>query len=343
MLPIFRMKDGGYKKLKNNFSTFDRCSATLAAGKVIMILAEGTAIHEKRLRPLQKGTARLAFGTLEKYADLDVQIVPVGVNYSNSDQFRSYVMIEFGQPIAAKEYFASYQDEPNQGIKELTKRLREDLKKHIVIIESKEDEALVEKLFSINRNNWPDPPQPAVSKNNHLLKSEISIANSVNTMAEEDKKVLEIKTDAYLNNLKKIGLQDYAIAIGKIPKPQSLLVIILGFFPFLFGLIGNFLPLKLADVVINKLVKAIEFRASVKVTTAIVTYLLYLFLLFLIFIIIGKYSLVLILFALPFFGYYALLYQEYYRKWRMLRRLKNIETSDLENLRAIRTALLSGL
>jgi len=175
MLPIFRMKDGGYKKLKDNFSTFDKCHSTLAEGKVIMILAEGSTKHEKRLRPLQKGTARLALGTLKKYPDLDLQIIPVGVNYSNSDQFRSEVMIEFGQPMKVQDYFDDLKGDSVLGIKKMTDDLRERLKKHVVIIDKKEDEKLVEQLFSINRNNFPSPAQPVVSKNNQLLKSEISI------------------------------------------------------------------------------------------------------------------------------------------------------------------------
>ncbi|MFT5166977.1 MAG: glycerol-3-phosphate O-acyltransferase/dihydroxyacetone phosphate acyltransferase [Saprospiraceae bacterium] len=342
MLPIYRMKDGGYKKIKDNFSTFDQCYATLAESKVIMILAEGTTVHEKRLRPLQKGAARLALGTLEKYPELDPQIVPVGVNYTASDQFRSHAMIEFGQPIAAKEYIDEYQIDQNLAIKNLTDRIRGDLQKHIVIIASREDEALVEKLFAINRNNWQEPSQPSVSKNNRLLKSEKKIADTVNTMKEEDKKVLEVQTDEYLENLNKTGLEDFAISVGKMPETKNWLVIIFGFFPFLFGFAGNFLPLKIADIIINKKVKVIEFRSSVKITTAIFLYLLYFFLLFILLLVLGMYSLVFVLFALPFFGYYAILYMEYFQRWRVLRKLTRVPLSDLEKFQEMREAILAG-
>ncbi len=342
MLPIFRMKDGGYKKIKDNFSTFEQCHQTLANDRVIMILAEGTTVHEKRLRPLRKGTARLAFGTLEKFPDLDIDIIPVGVNYTNSDQFRSHVMIEFGQPISAQSYFKQYKKEPNQAIKQLTDDLRKDLEKHIVIIENKADEELTEGLFAIDFNNWPQPPQPAVSKNNHLLKSQKRIARAINQMNEADKKVLKIKTDAYFQNLKKLNVHDYAIAVGNVPGPQNLLVIILGFFPFLIGWIGNYLPLKLTDVLINRLIKAIEFRASVKVATAIVLYILYFLFIIIIAIIAGKYSLLFVLLTLPFFGYYALLYREYFQKWSRLRALKKLEKTDINNLKEMREGLLSS-
>ena len=122
-----------------------------------------------------------------------------------------------------------------------------------------------------------------------------------------------------------------------------MLVIILGFFPFVFGLIGNFLPFKLTDSVINKLVKAVEFRASVKVTTGIVVYVLYLLLLLIIILMTGNYKLIFLLFALPFFGYYVLMYTEYFRKWRMLRQLKKVNQTDLENFQEIRQHILSDL
>ncbi len=342
MLPIFRMKDGGYKNLKNNFSTFDKCFNTLGEGKVIMILAEGTTIHEKRLRSLQKGTGRLAMGTLEKFPDLDLQIVPVGVNYTNSDQFRSHAMIEFGQPIAAQDYFDEYKKDPNLAIKQLTRTLREDLEKHIVIIERKEDEALVEKLLTINRNNYPEPTQPVVSKINHLLKSEINIAKMVNEMEDKDKVVLGIKANEYFNNLNKRGLDDYAIAIGKIPEAKNWFVILLGIIPFLFGYIGNFLPLQIANLVGNKKVPIIEFRASVKIATAIFLYLFYLLFLFILLLLTGYYKLMFVLFVLPFFGYYAILYKEYFSKWQKLQKLKGLNQSELDNFQDIRKVILSG-
>ena len=46
MLPVFRMRDGGYRNLKNNYSTFEACFEALKSNKTIMILAEGRTIHE---------------------------------------------------------------------------------------------------------------------------------------------------------------------------------------------------------------------------------------------------------------------------------------------------------
>ena len=103
MYPIFRFRDG-FSNLKNNQDTLDLMDEKLRQGKHILILAEGETKHEKRMRPIQKGAARMAFGAFEKHGDLDLQVVPVGVNYSDSNKFRSEVMVEFGKALPLKDY-----------------------------------------------------------------------------------------------------------------------------------------------------------------------------------------------------------------------------------------------
>jgi len=121
MIPVYRLKDGGFSQLKNNYSSFDTCSKALAEGKALMILAEGTSIHEKKLRPIKKGTARIAFGAFEDYNLSDIPIFPVGVNYTNSDQYRSDLMLDIGDPIFLSQYLDEYKNDQRIGIKLLTR------------------------------------------------------------------------------------------------------------------------------------------------------------------------------------------------------------------------------
>jgi len=89
ILPVFRLEDGGYGRLKDNFGTFEACFRALSQGKAIMNLAEGRCIHEKALRPLRKGTARLALGAMQRDATLkEVYSVPVGCNFTHPDRVR---------------------------------------------------------------------------------------------------------------------------------------------------------------------------------------------------------------------------------------------------------------
>ena len=172
MIPIYRIRDGGLEKVRQNLSTFETCFEKLLDNQTIMILAEGNTIQEKRLRPIRKGPARIAFGALEREENMDLKIVPVGVNYTYADKFRSHVMFEFGEPISVQDFKSEYQSHPNKAILSLTSEIEKRLKKHIIIIEKKEDEDLAEKLFVFYRNNYHEPFFPIVSRKNERLKIE---------------------------------------------------------------------------------------------------------------------------------------------------------------------------
>lgn len=133
ILPVFRLEDGGFRKLRNNFSTFDACYRALSARRAIMILAEGRCIHEKALRPLRKGTARLALGALARDSTLpEVYIVPVGVNFTHAERVRSTVMIRCGEPIPASAYRDEFMRNEASAIKSLTMHLRSRLNQLVV-------------------------------------------------------------------------------------------------------------------------------------------------------------------------------------------------------------------
>ncbi|MDV7396027.1 1-acyl-sn-glycerol-3-phosphate acyltransferase, partial [Arthrospira platensis SPKY1] len=89
MIPMFRIGDAGVAGVKANYRSVEEASQVLHTHHPVLILAEGSTAHEKRLRPLQKGTARIALGTEDQRPDLGIQLVPVGVNYTYADRFRS--------------------------------------------------------------------------------------------------------------------------------------------------------------------------------------------------------------------------------------------------------------
>jgi len=97
-IPIYRQKDG-ISNLRKNASSFDLTYRKLAEGNAVLIFPEAKTLLEKKLRPVQRGTAHLAFGTmpfLEKGKDL--MIIPVGVNFTNPRIPGTDVVIKFGQP-----------------------------------------------------------------------------------------------------------------------------------------------------------------------------------------------------------------------------------------------------
>ncbi|WP_372490022.1 1-acyl-sn-glycerol-3-phosphate acyltransferase [Chitinophaga sedimenti] len=69
---------------------------------IVLIFAEGICIQEWKLRPLKKGTARMAISAWEDAGTKDLTILPIGVNYSSFKDFNSSIYINVGAPISAK-------------------------------------------------------------------------------------------------------------------------------------------------------------------------------------------------------------------------------------------------
>lgn len=153
MLPIFRLRDG-WQSLGENQNTFNRCSEILRKNGVIGIFPEGNHGAQRRIRPLSKGFTRLVFEALQKYPHLKINIIPVGLNFSAHQSFRSRVSIYYGAPILANAYFK----EPLQAeALRLRNDVSEQLKKlttHVEHLERYED--VIQKLEA-TKPDYLDP------------------------------------------------------------------------------------------------------------------------------------------------------------------------------------------
>lgn len=109
MIPVFRVRDGKENMVKNN-ETFDLSVSILADFGSILIFAEGGHSHERSLRSLKKGFTRIAFQTLEQHPDLDLVILPIGINYSNHTQSGANVKLFVGNEIPVNPYLGNHEE-----------------------------------------------------------------------------------------------------------------------------------------------------------------------------------------------------------------------------------------
>lgn len=107
MIPIFRVRDG-LENMEKNQETFDRSIQILSNKRMILIFGEGNHSLQRNLRPLKKGFARIVINTLEKYPELDLLILPVGINYGNHKKSGSKICLNIGKPFSPKAYFPNY-------------------------------------------------------------------------------------------------------------------------------------------------------------------------------------------------------------------------------------------
>ncbi len=107
ILPVYRTSEG-VENLSENYKTFEACIGLFRENSIVTIFSEGKCINEWHLRPLKKGTARLAIRAWEEHIPL--KILPVGINYSSFRSFGKNVFLNFGNIITAT---AINMDEPD--------------------------------------------------------------------------------------------------------------------------------------------------------------------------------------------------------------------------------------
>lgn len=113
MIPIYRIRDG-VESLGKNQQTFDRCAELFKQGNSIVIFPEGNHGSERRVRPVGKGFTRIVFETLKKYPQLNLSVIPVGLNYSDPRSFLGDISIYFGKSLAANRYSSESRSSANQ-------------------------------------------------------------------------------------------------------------------------------------------------------------------------------------------------------------------------------------
>jgi len=107
LLPVYRTSEG-VENLEHNYKTFESCIDIFKQNGIVMIFSEGRCVNEWHLRPLKKGTARLATSTWLE--DVDLTVLPVGLNYNSFRNFGKNVFINFGEPIKKEEVLAHNKD-----------------------------------------------------------------------------------------------------------------------------------------------------------------------------------------------------------------------------------------
>lgn len=136
MLPIYRMRDGRETLVNNNF-IFDTCSEILNRGEALVIFPEANHNLQRRVRTLSKGFTRIILRSFELNPNLDIQLIPVGLNYKNAVNFPDEVSVHFGKPISAKSLYDA--EDVNKSSRTIKNKVSSSLKKLTTHIPKKID------------------------------------------------------------------------------------------------------------------------------------------------------------------------------------------------------------
>lgn len=144
MMPIYRIKDG-ISGLSKNEEVFEKCYKILNKNGTVLIFPEGNHNIQRRLRILSKGFTRIILGTIEKYPDQEIVVLPIGINYTNAKKFASSVHIVYGEPIIVHDDHKK--NALNGASSELKNEVSAAMKKLITNIENTEQHDQIAAVF----------------------------------------------------------------------------------------------------------------------------------------------------------------------------------------------------
>jgi len=297
VLPIYRSEDGaGNEQQTKNQQTFNECYEIFRKNGMVLIFPEGYCVSERRLRPMKKGAAKMAFEAIEKYPDMDLQVVPVGLNYSNPGHFREEVCINFGQPIAAQKYLAMINEgKQAKASIDFNSLLYESMEREMVIIKNPSNDILANQYLIMARNHYKPSFFGFFKKSKKRFLAEKRAANDLNNLSETNIESFEIfrrNVSEYFKNLKELKIKDKYFALPFIEKILYLIFTIIIAIPAFAGLVLNFIPVRIAKNLAHKTVKKIEFFDSVYIGAAALLGFIY--------------SIILVIICMSIFGIYGL-------------------------------------
>lgn len=277
ILPIYRVKDG-FDTVKKNQDIILKTVDIITSGSALVILPEGNHSGFRRLRPLKKGFARMAFQAEEanNYL-LDVQIVPVGLDYDDYQEFRSSLIVKFGEPIAVKEYIELYKESPAIAINKITNKLSDHMKPLIVNIESEDNYDLFNELRQIYRSRMAQHLKLNDRDEKNRVFIDQQLIKNVNSYVNQNPDTLQ----NYQNKISKfIKLRDNFGFTNRIINQQGInlfnligsSIALLATLPlFLYGVVNNFLSIWL-PVKLSKKLEDPQFKSSITFVISLLSF-----------------------------------------------------------------------
>lgn len=276
LIPIFRFHDG-FSAMRRNDASFAAARKVLGRGGAILIMAEGRMAHEKRLRPLQKGAARIGFGAMAEYDLKDVMIQPVGVNYTYAEQAGSTIMVDFAPAFSLSDYLDQYANTPQDTLQRVTDRIRIDLEERVVHIDRAEDESLAELVLQLVRIHHPGG-WPIMTHDRNPMLVEVRAMQQLAQLDVETKARLYQQALAYDQKRQEAGIQDETVVSAPTWHAAELgLLLVLRMVRGLTFLLQA-PPLWFGRWITGRTVRVIEFRSSVLLGATMFAWAIWVFL-----------------------------------------------------------------
>ena len=337
-IPIFRFHDG-FKQMKRNLDSFQHVYDALKNGARVIIFCEGHMKWEKKLHKLQLGAARMAVGAYAIDSELDIYIVPIGINYEDHLTFRRYVKIAIADPIRLADHADNDDNNQRQMMRSVTEELAKRLKPEVIHIATEDHYALGNHMLAMKDNNRVRQFFPFFKNDRTAVKESIAFAANTDKLDTDEhaRKMAEEYRSRIGDNF---IYRDYVMAhendFNSLSKLYYYLIIVpLGS----IGLILNALPLLLSNKITHDRTSIPEFVGSVKSNLGSILYFFYALVLIVSFSLYCWHLGVAIFSILIVSGLFALYFWDRKPYWRAHRDVQKLTLTERDELNALRNQL----
>ena len=257
---------------------------------------------------------------------LNINIIPVGLSYSNPIKFKSNVIIRYGKPIQLKSFEEDYKHDERNCVNQLTSQIQTALSKLTTNINDLESEEIVSALELIYKKELMiDLGLDLKNKSDDFSATKGLVAGFEWYFKNRPSKVEEFKEmlKKYQDNLNLLKLKDEFLnpstkSVSIIQRAKIITYILLGFPIYLYGLINNIIPYKLPRWLAKKFAGSKSEIATTKLVTGMGVFIIYYFIEIIIFAIVTNNVLFTILYSLSLIpsGNFVLSYIYQIRKYR---------------------------
>ncbi len=196
-----------------NLKAIDTCVPHLEAGEIMSIFGEGVSTDSRKLGIIKKGAVRIAYNAEEPNDfRLGVALVPIGINYSAKERFRSSVLISVGEPFRITDFGTQLAQNKQKVLLRGTRRLQESIEHLIVNIVDDQLAPLVEQITDI----YARPPGQQAGDQNlvEYYREKRRITECIQYLNQTEPKLLEHirqSIDTYWTLLRRMHLDDETI------------------------------------------------------------------------------------------------------------------------------------
>lgn len=277
MIPVYRPRDRRADARDRNEDSFARARARLANGCIIALFPEGNHGNRYHLRKFKTGMARIGLQALQEWAEDpnmpdNIQVVPVGLDYSSFTEFRSELLLSYGAPFSLNAFLEEYHRDQQAGVHAATAEARKNLLPRMLHVENldRHDALLAMRPVWRHLHFGKHAYNADLEQNLHEFQAATHRLEGIDDAAFAE---LEAQFQDYQAASEALGIAPHEADLASRTsawKLRTALLLLLGLPLFLFGVIAGLPVWALTRFVVQNKVRDPHFKSSFGIAVPVV-------------------------------------------------------------------------